>query len=334
MFFYKRNKSFIYITILGVFIILYGALSILFAQGTPLPKQEIKIVIKETNHVNNPRIYLRDISEIHANGFLKEALEKIVLGTSPKPDKIKSFDKKKIISAIQSQRYLPENILVVSPQRIYVKRLCQKVSKQDIRKFVDRRLLTILKNKEYRLTTFNVSGLELYSQGNIQFVVNPKEIFDKNGKLSLLIDVIIDGIKEDRVSASGTIAIYENVLHSIQSIAKGEIISRGKFYLKKRNIFNLDNNYIKTVENIDGKALKTGVRKDDYLKLSLLIDPPLIRKGDIITLIAKNDNLLILTSGISKEDGFENGLIKVENINSGKLIRGIVKGKSKVEVVY
>ena len=66
----------------------------------------------------------------------------------------------------------------------------------------------------------------------------------------------------------------------------------------------------------------------------MLAESPLIKKGDIIRLIVKNDNLLIVTSGLSKENGFENQLIKVENLSSGKLVRGIVKEKSKVEVVY
>ena len=34
------------------------------------------------------------------------------------------------------------------------------------------------------------------------------------------------------------------------------------------------------------------------------------------------------------EDGFENKLVKVENLNSGELVNGIIKDKSRVEVVY
>ena len=60
----------------------------------------------------------------------------------------------------------------------------------------------------------------------------------------------------------------------------------------------------------------------------------MVQKGDIVTLVARNENMLIVTSAISKEDGFKNELIKVENLNSGKLVRGIVKEKYKVEVVY
>jgi flagella basal body P-ring formation protein FlgA len=306
----------------------------LFAADGPVGKSRIKIIINETSLVKGSHVFLGDISDIDATGFLKEALEKIDLGISPKPDKIKSFNKKKIVAVIGRQRYLPENITITSPQRIYVKRASQTISKQDIRQLTDTRLSIVLKNKDYQLTAFSVRGLEPYPQGKIKFYVDSNEIINKKGKLSFFLDVIIDGKKQDRVSVSGMVAVYENILHTARSFAKGETISSKNVFWAKKNIFEISDNYIKTFKEIDQMILKSGIRKNDYLKSSLFSEPPLVQKGDIITLISKNKNLLIVTSAICKEDGFENGLIKVENLNTGKLVRGIVRGKSKVEVVY
>ncbi len=331
---HKSNKNIIALIILGLTIILYGGLNILFAEDTQLANDAIKIVVKETSQVKQSQVYLGDISDIHARGFLKEALEQISICASPKPGKIKSIDKKKIISAVQNHRYLPENILVVSLNRIYVKRLSQKVSEKDIRQSVEKRLSAQLSGKDYQIGSFEIRGLEVYPDGNIEYVLESKNLFDKSGKFSFFVDVVIDGKKEDRINVSGTIELYENVFHSAETIKKGEMITRDDLYLEKRNIFNLKSSYIKSFKDAEGKILKTNLKKGEYLKLSQLEEPPVIKKGDIITLVAKNENLLILTSGISREDGFINKLIKVENLQSGKLVRGIVKEKSKVEVVY
>lgn len=306
----------------------------LFAKDNPAPDSSITIVINETSLVKQAHVFLGDISNIIANGFLKEALEKIELGSSPKPDKIKSFDKKKITSIIYGQRYLPDSITIISPQQIFVKRLSQTISKQDVRQFVDTQLSLFFKNKEYELKTLNIRGLESYPQGNTTLELDSNELVNKNGKLSFSIDIIIDGTKEDRLSISGLVARYENVFYTKRSFKKGETISIDDIILKKKNIFELSENFIKVFAEIDRKILKSGVRKDEYLKTSLLTKPPMVQKGDIVTLVARNENLLIVTSAISKEDGFKNELIKVENIHSGKLVRGIVKEKSTVEVVY
>ncbi|SDT85762.1 flagella basal body P-ring formation protein FlgA [Desulfobacula phenolica] len=299
-----------------------------------LLNSDIRITIKETNLVKQSQVFLGDISEIQANGFLKEALAKIVVSSSPKPDQIKSFDKKKIISIIRGQRYLPDNIIMISPRRIYVKRLGQVISKQDVRQFVEQYLSQIFKNQDYQLKTFNVRGLETYPQGKLQFCPDSDDMLDKHGKLSFYLDVVIDGNKEDRLSVSGLVALYDNVLHTTRSYAKGETISKETVCLKKENVFEIGRTGIKTFEEISHKILNYSVRKGDILKTNFFADPPLIQKGDIITLVARNNNLEIITSGISKEDGFENELIKVESLSSGKLVRGIVKGKSRVEVAY
>jgi flagella basal body P-ring formation protein FlgA len=332
----KLNIKLIFFFIVGIMAFQPVWTGCLFAAADDeqLLNSDIRITIKETSLVKQSRVFLGDISDIQANGFLKEALEKIVVGSSPKPDQIKLFDRKKIISIVRGQRYLPENITLVSPRRIYVKRPGQVISKQDVRQFVDQYLSQIFKTRDYQLKTFNVRGLEPYPQGKLRFCPDSSDITDKHGKLSFYLDVIIDEKKEDRLSVSGGVAVYENVLHTKRSYTKGETLSRDMVYREKKNIFELGGTGIKTFEEIGQKILKSSVRKGDVLKTSFFADPPLIRKGDIITLVARNKNLEIVTSGISKEDGFENELIKVESLSSGKLVRGIVKGKSRVEVVY
>jgi len=318
----------------GIVAVQQVLLNCLFAEDKPISNADIKIIVKENSFVKSSHTFLGDVSDIHANGILKEALEKISLGASPKPDKIKSFDRTKIASIIQAQRYLPENIRLISPQRIYVKRLGQTISKEAIRRIIDQNLERIFKNRDYELETFNARGLETYPQGKTELYPDSDDIVDEKGRLSFFLEVVIDGKKEDRVSVSGTVAVYDMVLHMAKSCTKGKAIIKEAVFRKKRNIFDLNDNFIHSFEEIDGKILKAGIRKGEVLKSTLLVDPPLIQKGEIVRLVSKNENLLIVTSAISKEDGFANKLIKVENLNSGKLVRGIVTGKSKVEVVH
>jgi len=311
-----------------------GMMVCLFAEDTLDRQTQIQVIVKETSSVKTPRVFLGDISYIHANGFLKEALEKIDMGPSPKPDKIKFYDKRKIISVIQGQRYLPDDIIITSPLRVYVKRLSQIISKQDVKKFIDQSLSRVLKNRDYKVSAFSVRGLEPYPQGNIQFSSDSMDMVDKNGKLSIFLDILINGKKEDRVSVSGVVSIYETVLCVKRSYSKGEMLSKENVYMEKRKMNDLDDTFIKSFDEIDGKILKSAVNRQESLKPGFFSVPPLIQKGDIVTLIARYENLLIVTTGVSIEDGFENELIKVENLDSGKLVRGIVKKKSKVEVVY
>nr|NJM03814.1 flagella basal body P-ring formation protein FlgA [Desulfobacula sp.] len=246
-----------------------GALADLLAEKSPESGAGIEITLKETSTVQSSRIFLQDIADIKADAFLKETLGKIDLGLSPKPDKIRSIDKGKILSMIQRERYLPKDSVITCPERIYVKRLSRKASVQDIQKYVEQRLSDSFKNREYQLVSLNVKGLEPYPSGEISFFSDSDEMVDKNGKLSLSVDIVIDGKRADRVSVTGLVGFY-----------------------------------------------------------------PLVRKGDIVSLFAGNDTLVIVTKGVCREDGAENDVIKVENLTSGKIVLGRIREKSKVEVLY
>ncbi len=294
----------------------------------------VTITIQKNNRVNSEKILLGDIAQVQADLFLKESLEKLIIGNAPKPDKIKVYDKDKIISLIQGYRYLPAETIITSADRIYVKRLSQKISKEDIRKFVIDSLNRHFPDKEFELTHFHVQGLDLYPQGKITFKADTADMVDTRGRFSLFVDVMVDGTRVDRSNVKGEIAIYEKVFCAAANFKKGRTLSRADFYLERKNIFELDHDYIRQFETIGNKVLKTNLKKGDILRTSQLSEPFLVKKGEVVTLVAKNENMMIVTSGICMENGFKNSPVWVENLSSGKLIRGIAKDNSKVEVVY
>ncbi len=338
MFSIKTDMKFSVLFIFGIVLASFVLTTSIFADNNQdqelKNKNRVKITISETNFVKKPYVFLKDIADIHASQFLKETLYNIEVGRSPKPGQVKIFDKNRILSLIEHQRYLPENIIFISPLQIYVKRLSQEISKKEIRQFVELELAKTFKGKDYKLKKLHIRGLEQYPEGKIKLQFDSKQKINNSGKLKFYIDVIIDGNQEDRLNISGQVAVYEKIFFAQNSLARGDIISQDCVYQENKDIYSLRGGFIISFDELDGKTVKSTIRKGDYFKHNLLAESPLIKKGDIVRLIVKNDNLLIVTSGLSKENGFENELIKVENIGSGKLVRGIVKEKSKVEVVY
>ncbi len=304
------------------------------ADKNSIKQSGIQIVVNETCVVEREHILLGDIAQIQASGFLKDGLAKIDVGKSPKPDKIKSFTKRKIISAIRTQQFLPENLSVFSPDQIYVKRAAQYVTKEDVRAFILQKVSQTFKNRDFQLASLSIRGIEPYPRGNLLLRLISNDMIDKNGRVSAFVEIVVNGRKVDKLSVSGRVKVYEDVLCANKNLGRGQRASATDVVSKKRNIFALGDDVIRHFDELDQKVVRFGVKKGDYLKSSLFEEVPLVKKGDIIRLLSKNENLLIVTSGISKEDGVADKLIRVENLSSGKLVRGIVKDKSTVEVVY
>lgn len=294
----------------------------------------IDITVKDTSMIRSSRIYLGEISEIRGPEVLKDMISKIDLGPAPKPDKLKPVEKRQILSALKGRRYLPDDIVFTCAERIYVKRSSQEVSAEDIRGYVTGRLSKLFKDKEFELISFEVKGLEPYPPGEVEFFSASEGLVDNRGKLSLFVDISIDGKKNDRVTVTGQMALYETVFCVKTTHEKGETLSREQVYMQKKNIFETGDDVIKSFDEIEGKHLASGIRKGECITSKLMAVPPLIQKGDVVSLLARNKTLTVVTTGICREDGSENDVIKVENLGSGKIVRAKVREKSKVEVVY
>ncbi len=294
----------------------------------------VVITIQKNNRVNTEKIALGQIAQIQADLLLKESLEKLIVGNAPKPEKIKVYNKDKIISLIQGCRYLPKDTIIMSADRVYVKRLSQKISKEDVRQFVIDSFHRRYPEKEFELTRFQVQGLDLYPQGKTIFKADTRDMLDTRGRVSVFIDVMVDGTRVDRISVKGEVAVYEKIFLASGNFKKDQKLSRADLHLERKNVFELEQDYVRQFKTIENKVLKINLKKGDCLRTSQFSEPFLVKKGEVVTLVAKNENLMIVTSGICKENGFKNSPVQVENLSSGKLIRGIVREKSKVEVVY
>ncbi len=301
---------------------------------SPADSIQVSITVNETSVVKGESIVLGQIATINASDFIRESLEKLNLGKSPRPGRIKVFDKNQIASRIRRVSYLPESATLDIPDRIYVKQRSQAVSADDIKALVLKSLSDQFSGHRFELLEFDVRGLGTYPDGTLELRPEKKDMTGQNGRLSGFVDIMVDNIKVDRVSIRGRAAVYETVLHVSRSFSKGEKIPRDATYSEQRNRFDLSGRPVRSFDKVAGKVLSRNIKKGAVVVHGLLAEPFLVKKGDIVTLLAVNDSLRIVTSGICMENAYRNRPVEVENISSGRRIKGIVRDKGKVEVIY
>jgi flagella basal body P-ring formation protein FlgA len=271
--------------------------------------REVKILVEETSLVKGADIFLGDIALIQASPFLKKVLEKMVLGNAPNPGKIKQLSQRRLLSQIHSQQGLPEDALIDIPEKVYVKRTSQQIKQAAIHEQVDIFFAAFFKGKDYELEWLKIKERGLYPEGVVTLSIESKSHVNEKGTLSVFMDILIDGKKEDSLRISGKVAVYEDIFCAARTLAKGEVVLEKDVYFARKEIFGLQGDVVRDVRELTGKSLKTSVQKDDYIQSEWLEEVPLIQKGALVTLVARKNNVLIVTSGISKEDGYADKLI-------------------------
>ena len=316
-------------------IIFFAFILVFFGAGLINSKEakEISINVSPSAIVNSREYFLGDIAKIQGPDIIKDQIEKIYIGFSPSLGKIRTISKRQITAKIKSVSWLPYDVKIILPESVIIKRASQILSEKQLKEIYINNVKQRLKNKDFKIRDFKVRGSVLYPLGEINFRIlggNIKPI----KKTNFYFDVNVNGKKCGKIILSGWVDIFDNVVCFKNSFKRGHIIKNSDLFMRKLNLSLIPNNYIKNLDYALGMCIKRNVKSKDCLDRNMLENPPLIRKGDIVKLIAGKGNLRIEATGIAIKNGKLNDQITVKNISSKKIVSGKIIEKGIVNIFF
>ncbi|OQY02642.1 MAG: flagella basal body P-ring formation protein FlgA [Desulfobacteraceae bacterium 4572_130] len=316
-------------------IIFFTFILVVFGAGSINSKEtkKISINVSPSALVNSREYFLGDIAKIQGPDIIKDQIEKIYIGFSPSLGKIRTISKKQITAKIKSVSWLPYDVKITVPESVIIKRASQFLCEQQLKEIYINNVKQRLKNNDFKIRDFKVRGTELYPLGEINFTISSGNIKPIK-KTSFYLNVNVNGKKCGRIILSGWVDIFDNVVCFKNSFKRGHIIKDSDLFIKKLNISLIPNNYIKNLNYAVGMCVKRNVKSKDCLNKNILENPPLIKKGDIVKLIANKGNLRIKTTGIAIRNGKLNDQITVKNISSKKIVSGKIIEKGIVNIFF
>jgi len=112
------------------------------------------------------------------------------------------------------------------------------------------------------------------------------------------------------------------------------LISEEDLAFEKLELSKLPHDVLLNKESIVGKETRSGLKAGSILRASYLSEPVLIKRNQVVEIVAKGKNLLVRAKGVALENGRLNELIRVKNLSSNKVIQGKVAGEGLVEVPF
>lgn len=154
------------------------------------------------------------------------------------------------------------------------------------------------------------------------------------GKKTLSLAILVDDKEVGRVKMTGDLRLYGDVVCTTKKIDRHTILTEDDVTVFRRDISMLDPNIIKTPEASVGKRLKTSLRAGAVLKPHLLENPPLVKRGDLVTIMAQSDSLRVTTPGEVRNAGALGKIVRVKNLMSRREIYARVLGPGVVETKF
>lgn len=154
------------------------------------------------------------------------------------------------------------------------------------------------------------------------------------GKKVTTIAIMVNGQEYERIRMSGDLQLYGDVLCTTKRLPRHALLSEEDITTVRRNIAPLDSGFVANPQAALGKRLKTALRPGAILYENLLEAPPLVQRGDLVTIVAESANIRITAPGEARNAGALGDLVKVKNLMSRQEIFAKVLGSGMVETEF
>lgn len=181
--------------------------------------------------------------------------------------------------------------------------------------------------------TATPASLEL-PPGTVDFrLISPGQV-KPVGQQTVIADVLVDGVRRQQIKLSGDLKLYGEVACLTKVLRRQSIIAADDLEQVRRDLSMLGPDLISDKSLAIGKELKTTLQAGAVLYGRLLKEPELVKRGDIVSILAATDSLTITVPGRVQIAGAKGDLIKVKNLMSRKEIYATIIAPGTVQAQF
>lgn len=123
------------------------------------------------------------------------------------------------------------------------------------------------------------------------------------------------------------------VLVARQALPRGHVLAEADLVLEERDVSRLAGGFVTSSDSVAGQRLKRQLVSGSVLSPSMLETRVMVKRGQSVTLVVRNDKLNIRMAGTALMDGAVDQRIRVENTVSRRVVEGFVRSPEYVEVL-
>ena len=292
--------------------------------------------VPDSVRINKPFITLGEIADIRGEDQqVIELLKAVKLSKAPKPGMMKEIPGDSIETKILQSGVETATLTLYLPEKVAVKTEGIEISPQEIEGMVKKFILHKVPwdSKNVAITVSPVEALTL-PQGAVTYELSARKKEDFLGSANIALVFLVDGQATKKIQVHVTVDVIQEVLVSNRPLRRHDVIAQEDMRLEKMNLAELQADVIADPGEVIGKRTKRNLAVNTPLRLTFLEMPPLVKRGDMVTIVAETDVLKITTKGVVTESGCKGDMVRVVNVNSRKELFAKVRDARTVEVDF
>lgn len=312
---------------------------LLLLQPALVTAQDQTVVrIAPAAEINSDRILLSQVARIAGpDPLLIARLGNIDIGRAPLPGRKRVIESRHILARMnKSTGGLPRDIGLDFPQRLEVSRKAVTIAKERIAEIAAEWVLARVPwdQENVRVAKVQANTAVVLPQGRVTYQVKSPGKLDFLNTIALSVQFLVDGQAVKRAWVTLSLEVIAPVVVVRKPMGRYQPIESQDVTVVLKDLAKLPSGYFTDPAEVIGKRVKRTVYGNTVLREDLVELPPLVNRGDVVTIIAEAGALRITARGEVKAKGRKGERISVVNLDSRKRVSARVLDARTVKVEF
>ncbi|MGD9311101.1 MAG: flagellar basal body P-ring formation chaperone FlgA, partial [Desulfosarcina sp.] len=157
---------------------------------------------------------------------------------------------------------------------------------------------------------------------------------DYLGSTILALHLYVDGDLVRKLWVNATISVLADVVTVVQPLGKHQHIQLEDLSIQRRDLSDLTADTVKRLEDALGYRTTRMIYPNTVLRSGMVALPPLVKRGDLVKIVANAGPMTITATGMVKQQGRKGDMVRVMNTDSKRVISARVTGPGAVTVDF
>lgn len=170
--------------------------------------------------------------------------------------------------------------------------------------------------------------------GDVSFEVAAPSRWEGWGKANLALIVRVNGQVERNLTIPVEVEAIADTVVVLRALERGDVIGPDDVTVQKRDLSSLTGRVYQSVDEVVGKRARVPVRANMPLRGEQLEKVPLVKSGQLVTILIENQAMRLTATGKARGNGAEGDIVKVQNLGSLKEVPARVVDAGTVQVDF
>lgn len=187
---------------------------------------------------------------------------------------------------------------------------------------------------EIRLKETGFSGEVVLPPGDVSYDVVAPQDWEGWGRGAVALIVRVNGQVVKNIPLNVYVEALSDMVVTTRALERGTVVDKSDVAVQKRDLATSPTRACRTLDEAVGMKVRVGMRGNMPVRSDYLERAPIVKSGQMVTIVAENSAFRATATGIARGSGAAGDTVMVQNLGAQKYVPAVVVDANTVKVGF